>query len=198
MPHRTLHDWARKEIFVPDFNDRRPKQWSYRDLVLVRLHVWLRTKGLPPVQASERTAIVRHLLEVRSPDLDQPIRVGPNPAAVLLGGETFDRLTGDQIMPELLPFLDSFDLFEPVDNFRVRGLNLVRPSTCTAISPSVHSGEPCIVGTRVPTATLWALNVEQGLDAASIASLYGDLSVGAVADGLDLERTIRGRFALAA
>lgn len=107
-------------------------------------------------------------------------------------------MTGDQIMPGMLPFLDAFDLFEPVDDVHVLGLNLVRPSSCTAISPSVHSGEPCIRGTRVPTATLWALDVEQGLDAESIAKLYQDLDVEAVADALALEHMIRSRFTVAA
>lgn len=61
VPQRTLHHWAREGIFVPDFDHARPKQWSYRDLVLVRLFVWLRHAGQKPDSASRRVAIVRQL-----------------------------------------------------------------------------------------------------------------------------------------
>jgi hypothetical protein len=37
VPERTLYDWAKSAILVPDYNAGRPKHWSYRDLVFLRL-----------------------------------------------------------------------------------------------------------------------------------------------------------------
>src|SRR5436190_22362796 len=63
VPQRTLHHWAREGVFLPDFDHLRPKKWSYRDLVLVRLFVWMRGQGHKPDDASRRVAMVRRALE---------------------------------------------------------------------------------------------------------------------------------------
>ncbi|MBW3654327.1 MAG: DUF433 domain-containing protein, partial [Actinobacteria bacterium] len=57
--------------------------------------------------------------------------------------------------------------------------------------------EPIIRHTRTPTAALYALHEDRGLDVAEIVVLYPGLRPEQVDDGLKLERRIR-RLAVAA
>jgi len=191
VPQRTLHHWARQGSFVPDFNHLHPKQWSYRDLVLVRLFVWLRTEGQTPEEASKRVVMVRCALEQAT--------AGAVPAlhgdrhALLVGDEAFDRLSGEQVLSGLGSYLNVFDFAQAVPDMprRAWGPNLVRPSTWTSILPLVMAGEPCIVTTRITTASVWALRHQRGLDDNEIVALYPGIEAEQVADAAALEAKLR-------
>jgi len=71
------------------------------------------------------------------------------------------------------------------------GPSLIHPSAHTFISPWVVGGEPCVVDSRVPSATLYALHVERGLDVKAIHRLYAFLSVEAIDDAVELETRLR-------
>lgn len=191
MPQRTLHHWAREGIFVPDFDHARPKQWSYRDLVLVRLFVWLRHAGQKPDSASRRVAIVRQVLEQASPDALPQLH--GDRQVLLVGDDDFDRLSGHQVLSGLGVFLNVFDLTESVADLpsQLRGPNLVRPSKWTSIQPLVMAGEPCILTTRVTTANIWALQHSRGLEDAEIADLYPGIDEEQIADAAALESRLR-------
>jgi len=190
VPARTLHHWARVALFVPDFNEASPKGWSYRDLVLVRLFAWLRSVGMKPPTAAERVMGVRVALARREFDPAIPLRA--TRSGVFIEGEDFDRLSGEALLPNMVELLQTFDLIRPVDDVnQMWGPSLVRPSQFTAISPSVVAGEPFLRLTRIPTATLYALHVEQGLAPADLVALFEGLSTGQVDDALSLEARIR-------
>lgn len=190
VPTRTLHHWANIELFVPDFNSASPKGWSYRDLVLVRLFAWLRSLGMAPPSAGERVQAVRIGLASRKLDPTVPLRA--HKKGLLVEGEHFDRLNGEGVLPFMVELLQAFDLTEPVDEIgRMWGPSLVRPSEYTAISPSVVAGEPFLLETRIPTATLFALHEEQGLGSGDIVDLYPGISTMQVDDALELEGRIR-------
>jgi uncharacterized protein (DUF433 family) len=90
--------------------------------------------------------------------------------------------------------LDVFELSEPIEGVSqgdLWGPSLVRPSEHTYISPWVLAGEPCVDDSRVPSATLHALQVERGLDAEGIHDLYEFLPVDAIEDALALEARLR-------
>ncbi|HVV37563.1 MAG TPA: DUF433 domain-containing protein [Acidimicrobiales bacterium] len=191
MPQRTLHDWAQKRVFVPDFNDLRPKQWSYRDLVLVRLFVWLRGAGQTPANASRHVDLVRSLLETASDDA-LPVLRGDH-RALLIEDEQFDRATGDQIMEGLGALMSVFDFAQELPDVGkpMWGPNLVRPSEYTSILPLVMAGEPCIATTRITTANVWTLQHDRGLSAGEIADLYPGLNKLQVRDAIELESKLR-------
>jgi uncharacterized protein (DUF433 family) len=204
VPSRTLHHWAREGTFVPDFGDERPKQWSYRDLMLVRLFVWLRSKGLEPTAAGEDVRYVRGELG-ESLDPEAPLRSSVGELHV--GDEGVDRVRGWSPLPGMLRFLDAFDMVEvawnasqrvPSDLREVRGPNLIRPTEWISISPWVYSGEPCIRSSRLPTTKVWALHHEQGLTDRAIARLYPGVEPPQVRDAVDFEDAIRARRPLAA
>ena len=191
VPQRTLHHWAKEQTFMPDFDHLRPKQWSYRDLVLVRLFVWLRGEGQKPDAASRRVTIVRHVLGQASSEA-LPVVHGDRRSA-FIDDELFDRLTGEQVLAGLGSYLSVFDFTKALPDIpqRLWGPNLVRPSPWTSILPLVMAGEPCIVTTRVTTSNVWTLRHQRGLDDEEIASLYPGIEVEQVADAIRLEARLR-------
>lgn len=48
VPQRTVYDWQAKKVWVPDYAKASPMQWSYRDLVFLRLLLWFRRREHGP------------------------------------------------------------------------------------------------------------------------------------------------------
>lgn len=199
VPLSTLYHWARESLMVPDYAGR-PMLWSYRDLVFVRLFTFLRSRNHPPQAVSQYIDHVRDAVSRGHGDLRQ---IHADKRLVLLGDEAFDRLSGAGFLPMLIEYLDVFSREEPLTvpelgRSRVWGPNLVRPSHHTEIWPWVMSGDPVIRRSRLPTASLFALNQERGLAPAEIVDLYrGTLTVDAVSDAIYLEQRLH-RLPLAA
>ena len=190
VPARTLHDWATAEVLVPDWFAASPRGWSYRDIVYARLVAWLRRKHMERAAAAERVRYLRELLSTSQVDPT----IHSDGTIFLIGGERSDRFTGQQAFDGLVEVLDVFEMTEPIEGVstgELWGPSLVHPSDHTYISPWVLGGEPCVEKSRVPSATLHALNVERGLDAVSIHHLYEFLSVEAIEDALELEARLR-------
>ena len=129
IPERTLHHWAQERFLVPDFDDYRPKLWSYRDLVFLGMVAWLRAMGMPPDRVIKHVRQVRDLVEKG----DLPVgKLRSQGRILLVEGETADRITGEQIFAEVTEFLGEFDLVSPIGmtdwRGKVWGPNLVRPS----------------------------------------------------------------------
>src|SRR5258708_22990677 len=59
IPERTVYHWAREGLLVPDYDQDRPKHWSYRDLVYLRLFAWLTSKHHAPATASRHVNRIR-------------------------------------------------------------------------------------------------------------------------------------------
>lgn len=191
VPARTLYDWADAGILVPDYATARPKAWSFRDLGYARLLAWLRQQGQDRPRAATRVADLR---AVMADAAQQVTEVRSDGSIVLLGGETVDRLTGQQILDGMTSFLAVFDLLEPIAELgrqRLWGPDLLAPSHLTVISPWVMGGEPVVRATRIPTASLHALHHERGLDADHIVALYPELDTEQVDDAIALEDRLR-------
>lgn len=83
----------------------------------------------------------------------QVTEVRSDGSIVLLGEETVDRLTGQQVLSGMAQFLAVFDLLAPIAELgrkRLWGPDLLTPSTLTVISPWVMGGEPVVRSTRIP------------------------------------------------
>jgi uncharacterized protein (DUF433 family) len=193
VPERTLHHWAKQGYLIPDFDDFRPKLWSYRDLVFLRMIAWLRVKGMQP------SRVIQHVRQVRKLAEDGDLKIGvirSQGRSVLLEGENVDRLSAEIVFPELTEFLPEFDLMAPIgiNDFhgKIWGPNLVRPSRRTSLSPWVMSGEPCLTGTRIPTSTIFALRSDRDLQPEQIVTLYPGTDLEAIRDAIDLESRLRG------
>lgn len=94
--------------------------------------------------------------------------------------------------------LGTFDLHEPIEELRtsrnrsIWAPDLVTPSRHSVISPWVLAGDPCVIRTRIPTASVFALSAERLLPIAAIVDLYPGLARDAVVDAIELERRLRG------
>lgn len=191
VPARTLYDWANATVLVPDFAGSKPKAWSYRDLGFARLLAWLRQQEHDRPKAAERVAGLRHIMADAT---QQVTEVRADRSIVLLGEETVDRLTGQQVLDGMASFLAVFDLLEPIAELgskRLWGPDLLAPSPLTAISPWVMGGEPVVRSTRIPTASLHALRHDRGLDTTRIVALYPELDASEVDDAIALEDRLR-------
>lgn len=190
LPERTVYDWAHNRILVPDSPRARPIRWSYRDLVYLRLLARLRSLGMRRDMASARVSLVRRA--AAGGDVDE---VRLTNRGLFLPGETHDRLSGEAVFEDLVELTERFDLLEPVEGVstgRLWGPNLIKPSDHTFISPWVLGGEPCIDGSRVPTASVLALVEMRGLSTDDVLVLYPQLTSAGVAEAVSLERRLRG------
>lgn len=190
VPKSTLYDWVRNSILVPDFEE--PLEWSFRDLVFVRLVAWLRAKDMPRPEVATRVRDVRASL-AETPELDVLRSDGHG---LFLGESAADHRTGQEAMPSVLKLLDEFHMtgavgIQEFGHRHLWGPNLLTPSPRSYISPRVMGGEPCITETRIPTGTVFALHTERGLDAAAIQSLYKELQLNDVEDAINLESRLR-------
>jgi len=141
-------------------------------------------------QAAARVLAARHKL-ARS-TINPAVR--SDGTIFLFGHDNVDEFTGQQAFDGLAELLDVFELTEPIDGVSLRALrapSLVHPSTFTYISPWVAGGEPCIVESRVPTAAIYALRSDRGLEASAIQRLYSHLDLEAIEDALELEEALR-------
>lgn len=191
IPERTVYDWAQEDVLAPDFHRANPMRWSYRDLVYLRLLARLRAHGMNRGDASERVRLVREL--AASGDVAE-VRITHR--GLLLPGEEHDRLTGEAVLADLAGLTDRFDLLEPVagvNTDRLWGPNLVKPTDHTFISPWVLGGEPCLEGTRVPTASILALVDHRDMTTTQVVVLYPQLTAEGVEDAVGLERRMRER-----
>lgn len=192
VPKRTLHHWAHEGVFIPDFDGARPKQWSYRDLVLVRLLVWLREAGHSPVDASVRVEAVRKRLALTP---ERPPSIRGDGQTLLIGTDEFDQLTGTQVFEGLSEYLGVFDITtalpEKATPGKLWGPDLVKPSSWTGISPLVMAGEPCVRNTRLTTGTVWALTTQRHLSPDDLVELYPGVSRDQLVDALALESRLR-------
>lgn len=191
VPARTLYDWTEAKVLVPDYASARPKAWSYRDLGFARLLAWLRQQGQDRPTAAARVADLRELMADAAQQITE---VRSDGSIVLLGEETVDRLTGQQLLSGMAQFLAVFDLLEPIGELgrkRLWGPDLLTPSNLTVISPWVMGGEPVVRSTRIPTASLHALRHDRGLETARIVALYPELDEEQVDDAIALEDRLR-------
>lgn len=191
VPSRTLYEWAKQGVLRPDYARHRPKGWSYRDLAFVRLLAWLRQRDMERSTAAQRVTHIRAVMA----DSDQQItEVRSDGAVLLLGDETVDRWTGQQVFAALSGFLGAFNLLEPIAELgkrKIWGPDLLAPSEQTAISPWVMGGEPVVRNTRVPTAGLYALHTDRELDVSKIVALFPACTPSQVDDAIDLESRLR-------
>jgi uncharacterized protein (DUF433 family)/DNA-binding transcriptional MerR regulator len=191
VPARTLYDWAQDGVLVPDYAGTRPKAWSYRDLAFARLLAWLRQEGMDRPSAAEQINHIRTLLEDPASEIDE---VHTDGHVALFDAETTDQVTGAQVFAFMSGLLPTFHLLEPIEELGRRklwGPDLVEPTHHSAISPWAMGGDPCVRSTRIPTAGLYALRTERGLDSDRIAALYPGLTTEQVDDAIDLETRLR-------
>jgi uncharacterized protein (DUF433 family) len=194
VPKSTLYDWRRNAIYVPDFSRMSPTAWSYRDLIFLRLLAWLRQTGMPRPGAAKAVTKARQVAAKGS-----GLRHIHATREAVYFDDQREASDGRNMLPfdDFLALVSTFDLLAPIEELksergRLWAPDLVAPTARTYISPWVLAGDPCVSGTRVPTASMYALASERQLSATAIAALYPALKVRDVEDAWLLERRLRG------
>ena len=198
IPTSTLYEWRRNRIYVPDFNDERPAAWSYRDLIYLRLMAFLRQGGMERHTAARQVKRLKREVE-RGADVEY---IYASKKTLVVDAGRTSRTTGESLLPfeTLSGLFRAFSLQEPIKELmgehQIRRLwapDLVRPSEHTFISPWIMAGDPCVVDTRIPTASIFALRTERGLSNKQIVALYkDDLTRDATEEAFVLESHLRG------
>jgi uncharacterized protein (DUF433 family) len=190
IPVSTIYDWNRNGIYVPDYGRSKPMAWSYRDLVYLRVLAWLRAEATPRPEASERVAALKRHINAGN----DVAELHADRNSFILDEDLSAPLAGRPVL--FADMLGRFDLVgavvEEFGRSRLWGPDLVAPSDHTYISPWVLGGDPCIDQTRIPTAAVFTLREERGLDVRDVIALYPDLSEAEVEEAHHLERRLRG------
>ena len=183
VPVTTLHYWARHGILIPSVAcHARTRLWSWGDLVMARAIRWLRddkpiASSTPMLQIREA---LRWLDERRTlDDLRRMARISPSGTLYLQhNGPAFRPASGQSAMETVLGLISLGD-----------GPDLLQPRPLLRILPGKLSGEPHIAGTRIASATVFALS-KSGLSVAEIQRLYPRVDPAALSEAIELETAL--------
>lgn len=186
VPETTLHYWARKGIYVPSISpEPRIRYWSWMDLLALRMIHWLRhddgdTKAVPMSKVRDALDVLRDLNIPRQ--LFHRVVVGRlgNDVYVKVGDSVFRADTSRQGL-----MLTTVNLIEPYGS----GPDLLEPRPQIRIIPGKLHGEPHILGTRIATATIYALH-EDGYSSGDIREMYPEANPHALEQAIDLELSL--------
>lgn len=183
VPVTTLHYWARHDILIPSAaRHPRTRRWSWGDLVIGRAIRWLRADkpdarptSMPQIRDALKYLGQREALD----EFGRLVRLARSGALFLeVDTHTFRPASGQAVMESLAGLITMAD-----------GPDLLQPRPLLRIVPGKLSGEPHIVGTRIASATLYALH-RDGLSDAQIRVLYPEVGQEALSEALDLELSL--------
>jgi uncharacterized protein (DUF433 family)/DNA-binding transcriptional MerR regulator len=188
VPQSTLHYWARAGIYLPSIAEGpRDRLWSWGDLLALRALDWFRRmKGLEGLPRVSMQHIRRALREIDSvglsrDQLGQIVAESRNGSLFLkLDGAAVRAVPGRQAA---LP--DTLEVVQPYNN----APHLLEPRPLLRIRPGKLHGEPHVLRTRVPTATLFHLQ-QMGYGLEEIRAMYPVASPEALAQALEFEQSL--------
>lgn len=187
VPASTIHYWARTGLYTPSIlPGPRTRLWSWADLLALRLIDWLRKgdesrvkSGVPGIrQALEQLERADYTRD----DLSRLVAVSNTDGELYLqlpAGNVRARPGAQGTLPEVLhlvaPYNSAPDLLEPRPLLR--------------IIPGKLHGEPHIIGTRIPSLTISALD-KAGYRLEQIQAMYPDASPEALIEAINFERSL--------
>ena len=187
VPASTIHYWARTGLYTPSISPGpRTRLWSWKDLLALRAIDWFR-KG-DESRVKSHVADIRRALEqlehagYSREDLSQILAVSD------ADGKLYLQLPGMNVRarPGGLGALSNvLNLAAPYKS----APDLLQPRPLLRIIPGKLHGEPHIVGTRIPSLTISALD-QAGYDLEQIRAMYPDASPEALSAAIDFERSL--------
>jgi uncharacterized protein (DUF433 family)/DNA-binding transcriptional MerR regulator len=193
VPVSTLHYWARTGIYVPSISPApRVRLWSWADLLALRaIDFFHRAKdpGEPKKVSIRRIREALSEIERRGLSREELSRL----VALSRGGELFIRVGDEAVradasaqsaMPDMLALVRPYGW----------GPDLLEPRPRLRIIPGKLHGEPHLLDTRIPSATIYALRTS-GYTVEQILDFYPEARVDAVEEAIDLEDSLATRAA---
>ncbi len=187
VPRSTLHLWARNGFFRPSISpEPRTRLWSWADLLTLRAIDWFR-KG----RGTGKKVPIRKIGQA----LDELLKQGMSRedlyrvVAVSGNGRLFFQL--DRNLVHAHPdrqaaFSDVLHLVRPYE----LAPDLLEPRPLLWIIPGKLHGEPHIVNTRIPSATINAM-YEAGYDLDTLQQMYPDASAAALHEAIEFEQSLQ-------
>jgi uncharacterized protein (DUF433 family)/DNA-binding transcriptional MerR regulator len=187
VPQSTLHLWARRGFFRPSISpEPRTRLWSWADLLTLRAIDWFR-KG----QGTGKRVPIRIIGQA----LDELLKQGMSReelsrvVAVSDDGRLYFRLDHRPVRADpgqQAAFTNVLHLVQPYE----LAPNLLEPRPLLRIIPGKLHGEPHILDTRIPSATINAL-YEAGYDVDTLQQMYPDASSAALHEAIEFERSLQ-------
>ena len=187
VPASTLHYWARTGLYTPSISPRpRTRLWSWSDLLALRALDWFR-KG-DEDRARARVADLRIALDeiersgYSREELSRLLAVsaGDGRLYLQLPDRTIRADRAGQVAID-----GSLYLVQPYKD----GPDLLQPRPLLRIIPGKLHGEPHIVGTRIPSLTIAALD-RDGFSPEQIQAMYPDATLEALREAIAFERAL--------
>ncbi len=158
ITNRRLIRWIRHGLTLPALSNVHGTKLivSFEDLISLRVIALLRASGIsfPKIYEAERW--LRKETGARRPFATEVIWTNSSEIFQLTGAELIAASLGGQYAMK--------ELFEshlwPVAGLEFDDRKIAvawKPSLDIALRPTIQFGEPCIIGTRIPTSAVWAM-----------------------------------------
>jgi len=221
VPKSTVYYWARHDVWSPSLRHRRPKLWTYADILALRIIYWLRhgKKSWPdqlevrelsttigeathpgPRKRATRSSSMEQVRKALESIRTQGQEIWSEDVSIFVdrGGHVFFEtatavISGRRVGQTAMPNVLEL-LAEFPSEAGVIGPDLKRPRPGLRIIPGKLAGEPHVAGTRIASKRVAAL-VKDGLNVGQVVDLYPDLSASAVGECVDLEQQLQSNVA---
>lgn len=191
VPRTTLHYWARNGLYIPSISpEPHTRLWSWSDLLALRAIDWFR-KG----KGSGRKVSIPQIRKALQELVESGISREELYHVVAVSGSGDLFFTLDTIDVRARPGRQGAlsNILHLVRPYEVAP-DLLEPRPLLRIIPGKLHGEPHLLDTRIPSATIYAL-YKMGYSVDKIQEMYPEALTDALEDAIDFERSLQREHA---
>lgn len=176
-------------LLAPELHQPRSRvSYSFRDVVVLRTFVYLRSREVPLQRVRKAVRRLRDMGATEHLSSYQLVAVGRDVVWKVSDDVAMDltRYPGQQVIAQMVDILAAF-----------RGAHdrevvpLYRPKPGVVVDPEIRGGYPVIAGTRVPYDMVASL-LEDGVSAEEVAGFYPAVTANAARGALAFARYVDG------
>lgn len=181
-----LRSWRRQGMLVPEFDELRPREYSFRDLVALRSIARLRAytsfqQIRKAIESLSEYEMVNHLSEYIFATDGKTVKVRTDHGFLNL----------NEAHKGQYEFHGLDYIYEPFWNMNGRLVpDFQRPRPNLSVDPNRLGGFPAIAGSRIPYTDVAELLADGALKPVEIAEFYPQVSEDAARDALDFHQTV--------
>lgn len=176
-------------LLAPELHKPRSRvSYSFRDVVVLRTFVYLRSGEVPLQRVRKAVRSLRDLGATEHLSSYQLVALGRDVVWKVSEDVAVDltRSPGQQVIAQMVDILAAFR-----DAHDREVVPLYQPKPGVAVDPEIRGGYPVIAGTRVPYDMVASL-LEDGFTAEEVAEFYPSVSANAARGALAFARYVDG------